>query len=88
LKVKKIPMRKCVGCNEQSPKKELVRIVRQNEGEIHVDPTGRMNGRGAYLHPKSECLQKAKKKNSLERALGSAIPEEVYGRLIEELHEG
>ena len=62
-------MRKCVGCNEQSPKKELVRIVRQSGGEIHVDPTGKMNGRGAYIHPKADCLQMAKKRRSLERAL-------------------
>ncbi len=81
-------MRRCVGCNEQAPKKELVRIVRQSEGEIHLDPTGRMNGRGAYLHPKIECLQRAKKRRSLEKALSGAIPEDVYERLSKELHEG
>jgi predicted RNA-binding protein YlxR (DUF448 family) len=88
LRVRKIPMRKCVGCNEQSPKKELVRIVRQSGGEIHVDPTGKMNGRGAYIHPKADCLQMAKKRRSLERALSASIPEEVYDTLSEELDEG
>lgn len=88
MKVKKVPLRKCVGCNEQSPKKELTRVVHNAAGEIFLDPSGKANGRGAYLHPKQDCLLAARKRKSLERAFSRAIPEEVYERMTEELHEG
>ena len=64
MKQKKIPMRKCVGCNEMKPKKELIRIVRSPEGEISADLTGKKAGRGAYLCRSSDCLEKEKKKPS------------------------
>ena len=82
---KKIPVRRCVGCNESKPKKELVRIVRSAEGEISVDLTGKKSGRGAYLCPKAACLTKAQKAMRLERALDCAIPDEVYARLAQEI---
>ena len=82
---KKIPVRRCVGCNEGKPKKELVRIVRSAEGEISVDLTGKKSGRGAYLCPKPDCLAKAQKAKRLERALDCAIPDEVYDRLAQEI---
>lgn len=85
MKVKKIPMRKCVGCNEQKSKKELIRIVKTKEGEISVDFTGKINGRGAYLCHDIACLEKAKKKNALSRALDCSIDEEVYEKLHKEL---
>ena len=59
-KVKKIPERLCVGCQEKHPKKELIRIVRSPEGEFSVDLTGKKSGRGAYICPKQECLEKAR----------------------------
>lgn len=84
---KKIPIRRCVGCGEGKPKKELVRVVRTAEGEISVDATGRKAGRGAYLCPSGSCLAKARKKKSLERAFETAIPPEVYDALDASLKE-
>lgn len=75
---RKIPVRRCCGCGEGKPKKELVRIVRSPEGEVSLDLTGKKAGRGAYLCPSAACLAKARKKKSLERALAVAIPPEVY----------
>lgn len=82
---KKIPMRMCVGCNEMKPKRELVRIVKNKEGMIFVDATGKAGGRGAYLCRSGECLARAGKSRRLERAFSSQIPDEVYARLEEEL---
>ena len=64
---KKVPVRRCVGCNAQKPKKELVRIVRSPEGEVGVDLTGKRSGRGAYLCPSASCLAKARKAKRLEQ---------------------
>lgn len=80
-KVKKIPMRQCVGCKEMKPKKELLRVVRTPDGVIDLDPTGKRSGRGAYICPQVECLAKAVKQKGLERALEQPISEEVYARL-------
>lgn len=77
---KKVPLRKCAGCNEMQPKKELVRVLRTEEG-IVIDLTGKKNGRGAYLCPNKNCLQKAKKTKALDRSLKVAIPEEIYSEL-------
>ena len=88
--VKKIPERKCMGCADKFPKKELLRIVRTPEGEISVDITGKKNGRGAYVCMSGECLKKARKNKGLERSLKMTIPEEVYEELEKEwnrLHE-
>ena len=84
-KVRKIPTRRCVGCGEHFPKKELIRVVRSPEGVFSLDVTGRAQGRGAYLCKNAVCLQKAKKTRRLEAAFSSAIEEEVYLRLEEEL---
>ena len=56
---KKIPMRQCVGCREMKPKRELIRVIRTSEDEILIDATGKKNGRGAYICPNRECLEKA-----------------------------
>lgn len=88
LKVKKIPQRKCVGCETMKDKKELLRVVRTPEGEISLDKTGKKNGRGAYVCYSKECLAKAVKGKKLEYALKSPIGEEVLARLLEEFdHE-
>ncbi|MBQ6321898.1 MAG: YlxR family protein, partial [Lachnospiraceae bacterium] len=65
---KRIPLRKCVGCQEMKSKKELLRIVLTPEGQILFDPTGRMNGRGAYVCPKDACLEMAVKNGGLSRS--------------------
>ena len=82
---KKVPVRRCVGCNTQKPKKELVRIVRSPEGEVSVDLTGKRSGRGAYLCPSAACLAKARKAKRLERTFEVPIPGEIYERLTEEM---
>lgn len=84
---KKVPVRRCVGCNEGKPKKELVRIVRSAEGEISVDVTGKKSGRGAYICPSRDCLAKAQKARRLERAFSCAIPPEIYERLAAEVEQ-
>ena len=88
MKVKKVPQRKCVGCNEMKDKKDLIRIVRSPEGEITLDLTGRKNGRGAYVCPKEECITKAVKEKRLERALEKSISDEVYQKLVEDFKNG
>ncbi|MCR4925665.1 MAG: YlxR family protein [Clostridiales bacterium] len=78
MKQKKIPLRKCSGCGEMKPKKELVRVVRSPEGEVSLDLDGRMAGRGAYVCPNIQCLNKARKAKRFERSLDCSIPDEVY----------
>ena len=82
---KKVPMRKCVGCQEMKSKKEMIRVIRTSEGEFLLDATGRKNGRGAYLCPNGGCLAKAVKNNGLERSFKQAIPKEVYEALEKEM---
>ncbi len=84
---KKIPMRQCVGCREMKPKKELIRIIKSPEGDVFVDANGKMNGRGAYLCRSVDCFLKARKNKGLERSLKIRIPEEIYGKLEEEMKE-
>ncbi|AZR72391.1 nucleic acid-binding protein [Anoxybacter fermentans] len=74
---KKVPIRKCVGCQERKEKRELIRIVRSPEGEFSVDPTGKKPGRGAYICPKLECLEKAIKNKGLERSFKTAVDDEL-----------
>ena len=84
----KVPMRQCLGCREMKPKKELIRVVRSPEGEISLDFRGKKNGRGAYICSNPDCLKRAVKSKALERALSSAVPEEIYLRLSEEMEAG
>ncbi|SEF45684.1 hypothetical protein SAMN05660865_00270 [Caloramator fervidus] len=85
MKVKKIPMRMCLGCQEMKPKKELIRVVRSPEGEISIDMTGKKAGRGAYICKNKECLEKAIKAKRFEKALEVKISEEIYKKLREDL---
>ena len=85
MQEKKIPVRHCVGCGTEKPKKELVRVVRTPDGGILLDLTGKMSGRGAYLCRELSCLKKARKARRLESQLGVPIPEEVYDRLESEM---
>ena len=82
---KKIPQRQCMGCRERKAKRELIRVVRGTDGVVRLDFGGKMNGRGAYICPDSECLKKARKAKSLDRSLEVTIPEEVYDRLEKEM---
>ena len=80
--MKKIPLRKCVATFEQLPKKELIRIVRNKEGEVFVDLTGKQNGRGAYLKRSVEAVNLAKTKKVLNKALECEIPDSIYEELL------
>ena len=82
---KKIPMRKCLGCGEMKPKKELIRAVKSPEGEISLDLTGKKSGRGAYICKSSACLKKAIKskriQNNLEVEISEALIEALSGEI-------
>jgi predicted RNA-binding protein YlxR (DUF448 family) len=80
-KMKKIPQRRCVGCGESFPKKELIRVVRDKEGAVSLDFVGKKAGRGAYLCKNVACFKKAQKAKRLENNLECVIPDEVYERL-------
>ena len=82
---KKTPLRQCTGCRESKDKSVLVRVVRTPEGDVQIDHTGKMNGRGAYLCNDPECLNKARRNRGLERTLKLSIPEEIFAKLEEEL---
>ena len=96
MTAKKIPMRKCLGCGEMFPKKELVRVVKapdpKNEqgevigkGQVSLDLTGKKPGRGAYVCKNIECLEKAIKAKRFERAFQTQIPQEIYDSMMEEM---
>lgn len=78
---KKIPMRTCIVTKESIPKKELIRVVRDKEGNVLVDITGKQNGRGAYLKKDIDVIKKAEKSKILERVLGVSIPNSIYEEL-------
>lgn len=82
---KKIPLRRCSGCGESKPKRELVRVVRAQDGTVSLDLTGRKPGRGAYVCPSAACLAKARRAKRLERALETAIPAPVFDAMTEEI---
>lgn len=85
MKQKKIPLRRCNGCNEQKPKKELIRIVKSPDGEISLDLTGKKSGRGAYICNDLECLRKAGKSRRIDKTFEMTIPDEVYKSLEEQI---
>lgn len=87
MKPRKIPLRMCIGCMEMKPKAELIRVVREPEGSISLDPTGKKNGRGAYICKCSACMEKAAKAKKLERAFSAQIPSEVYELLQREMEQ-
>lgn len=82
---KRVPLRKCTGCQEMKSKKEMLRILRTSEGEIILDATGRKNGRGAYVCCSMACFEKAVKNKGLERSLKVKVPEETYESLKKEI---
>ena len=82
---KKIPQRQCMGCRERKNKRDMLRVVRQTNGEVSLDFGGKVNGRGAYVCPDVECLKKARKSRALERCLEVEIPQEVYDRMEREM---
>lgn len=83
--MKKVPMRKCVGCGEMKSKKEMIRVLKTAEDTFVLDATGKRNGRGAYLCFSKECFEKAVKTRGLERSFKQSIPKEVYEKLEKEM---
>ena len=79
--MKKIVQRMCMGCNEKKDKRELIRIVLNKEGQITVDKTGKLEGRGAYICDNINCLEKIIKTKRLEKTLNTKIEEEIYNKL-------
>ncbi len=85
MSAKKTPMRMCTGCREMKPKQQLIRIVKTPDGEIKLDTTGRLNGRGAYICKSADCLKKAQKSGALSRAFETDVADEVYAAIEREL---
>ena len=79
--MKKIVQRMCIGCNEKKDKRELIRIVLNKQGEISIDKTGKLEGRGAYICDNIDCLENAIKSRKLERAFDTKIEEHIYNKL-------
>lgn len=79
--MKNIPQRTCIGCNEKKDKKELIRVVKDNQNNISIDKTGKANGRGAYICDNIECLEKAIKNKKIEKNFKMNIDESVYENL-------
>ena len=82
LKQRKVPLRRCTGCMEMKDKKELIRVVRSDLGDLSLDFTGKKPGRGAYICPNTTCLEAAYKKKGLERSFKQPIPAEIYEELL------
>lgn len=82
---KKKPMRMCVGCQQMKEKREMMRVIRTQDGTFCIDLTGKKNGRGAYLCKKAQCLELAVKNHGLERSFKMSIPKETIAALIKEM---
>ena len=87
MSTKKVPLRQCIGCGEMKSKKEMIRILKTEEEGIVLDATGRKNGRGAYICPSRECLEKAVKSRGLDRSFKMTVPKEVYQTLEKEMEQ-
>jgi predicted RNA-binding protein YlxR (DUF448 family) len=85
MKIRKVPLRVCIGCQEQKSKRDLVRIVRTPEGNIELDPTGKKAGRGTYICPKRHCLDAAVKGKRIERSLKHAVSPAIVAELAQQL---
>ena len=87
MKVKKIPLRTCVVTKESLPKQELLRIVRTPEGDVQVDESGKLNGRGAYIKKDLSVLEQARKSKILEKRLEIHIEDSVYEEIKNKIEE-
>lgn len=84
MAAKKIPLRMCIGCREMKPKSELYRIVKTPDGQIVIDKTNKLSGRGAYICKCGNCLSKAEKTNALAHTFSQSVDREIYSRLTKE----
>lgn len=81
MKTRKVPLRKCVACQQMMPKKQLIRVVKTPDNDVMIDLTGKKSGRGAYLCGRADCFKLAHKSRSLDRALKSPVHSEIYEQL-------
>lgn len=84
---KKTPERRCTGCGETKPKTELIRVLRQPDGNISIDATGKKSGRGAYLCSNKACFLKARKSRRIESSLKCQISDEIYSLLEHQIED-
>ncbi|CAM2890937.1 YlxR family protein [Paenibacillus sediminis] len=84
MKARKVPLRKCVACQQMMPKKELIRVVKTPDDEVLIDLSGKKSGRGAYLCGKVSCFKLAQKNKSLDRALKHQVKPEIYEQLAQD----
>jgi uncharacterized protein len=82
---KKIPLRMCVACRAMRPKRELIRLVASNSGDISLDPTGKKPGRGAYVCRSRHCLEQAIRGRKLDKGLKTKVSEPVIAALVAEM---
>ena len=87
-KVKKIPMRQCLGCNSHKPKREMMRVVRLPDGNVVLDLVGKVSGRGAYICHDLACFKKARKAKRIEHILECEIPESLFDKMEQEIESG
>ncbi len=80
-RVRHVPLRQCVACRQMRPKRDLVRVVRTPAGEVRVDTTGKVSGRGAYVCPNAECADQAVEHGRLQHALEVTIPAAIADEL-------
>ena len=85
VKQRKLPLRKCTGCQEMKDKRQMIRVVKDKENHMSLDFTGKKPGRGAYVCPQIQCLEKAQQSKGLERSFKMAVSQEVYESLRNEL---
>jgi len=83
MQKRKVPMRKCVASGEMKPKKDMVRIVKNKEAEVSIDPSGKKNGRGAYITLDATLVKKAKEKQLFNQAFGMQVADKFYDELVE-----
>lgn len=81
MTIKKIPMRTCIACRCEKPKKELIRIVKTKENDFFVDRTGKASGRGAYICDDKKCFERVIKKKLLKHSFGVEVLDEVYDKI-------
>ena len=87
MQAKKVPQRQCIGCRESQDKKELIRIVKTKEGEILLDRSGRLNGRGAYLFDSRDCFEQSRRSNALNRTFKMNVQAEVYDEIERQFYD-
>ncbi len=81
---RKVPLRMCIACRELKPKREMLRVVKNSAGEINLDFSGKLPGRGAYLCNCEACVKKLRKARLLHKTFSADVSDEVYARIEEE----